>query len=419
MEMPRPGADGKIGGMTDFDVRPVTEDERRGTLDLLGRSLHTNRISDESWVQYGVSWPAAHKFGAFDGGTPIGIASSFDTEIAVPGGAVLPLGAVDGVGVRADRTRRGVLTAMMAVQLADFVSRGIPLAALHASEPTIYGRFGYGSAALGKTVWLPRPAARLHDRVPAGGDVRMLTPEEALKEIPGLYQRIGLHRAGMIGRPAEWWPIAHDRLVGPKGSYVVAVHSGPGGDDGFVVYDTADRRTLESPDEGAVLKVRELHTADPVARAALWRFLLSIDLVSGVRARYRPVDEPLAAMLADHRHARTTDVEDDLWLRVVDVPAALGARTYRAGDPVVLAVTDRHLPANTGHYEVTPDGVRRTDAEADLALDVDTLGMLYLGEWRATALAEAGRITVRDPAALGRADELFTTLAAPWCGTHF
>jgi predicted acetyltransferase len=417
--MPRAGPDGRIGGMTDFDVRAVTEDERRATLDLLGRSLHTDRISDESWAQYGDSWPAAHKFGAFDGATPIGIASSFDTEIAVPGGAVLPLGAVDGVGVRADRTRRGVLTAMMAVQLDDFAARGIPLAALHASEPTIYGRFGYGSAALGKTVWLPRPAARLHDRVPAAGDVRMLTPEEARTEIPVLYKRIGLHRAGMIGRPAEWWPIAHDRLVGPKGSHVVAVHSGPDGDDGFVVYDTVDRRTLASPDEGAVLKVRELLAADPVARAALWRFLLSIDLVSGVRARYRPVDEPLALLLADHRHAHTTDVEDDLWLRPVDVAAALAARTYRAAGPVVLTVADRMLPANTGHYEVSPDGARRTEAAADLALDVDTLGMLYLGQWSATALAEAGRITVHDPAALARADELFTTIAAPWCGTYF
>ncbi|MEV7037819.1 GNAT family N-acetyltransferase [Amycolatopsis sp. NPDC051061] len=405
--------------MTDFDVRPVAEAERRATMDLLGRSLHTNRISDESWAQYGDSWPAAHKFGAFDGDTPIGIASSYDTEIAVPGGAVLPLGAVDGVGVRADRTRRGVLTAMMATQLADFAARGIPLAALHASEPTIYGRFGYGSATLGKTVWLPRPAARLHERVPVGGDVRMLTPEEAVKEIPGLYHRIGLHRAGMIGRPAEWWPIAHDRLTGPAGSHVVAVHSGPGGDDGYVVYDTVDRRTLDSPDEGAVLKVRELQTADPVAHAALWRFLLSIDLVSGVRSRYRPVDEPLAAMLADHRDARTTDVEDDLWLRLVDVATALAARTYRAADPVVLAVTDGRLPANTGHYEVTADGARRTDAAADLALDADTLGMLYLGQWSATALAQAGRIEVRNPGAVASADELFTTIAAPWCGTYF
>ncbi len=408
-----------IGRMTAFDVRPITEDERRSTFDLLGRSLHSNRIGDEDWSRYGESWPAVHKFAAFDGETPIGITSSYDTEIAVPGGRTLGVAAVDGVGVRADWTRRGVLSAMMATQLADVAARGLPLAALHASEPTIYGRFGYGSATLGKTAWIARPAARLHERLPAAGRVRMLTPDEAVKQIPSLYQRIGLHRAGMMARPEGWWAFSHDRLVGPDGDHVVVVHSGPDGDDGFAVYGTVNRRTLESPDEGAVLKVRELHAADPAARVALWRFLLSVDLVSGVRARFRPVDEPLAAMMADHRHARTAEVEDDLWLRLIDVGTALDARTYRDAAPVVLAVTDRQLTANTGHYEVGPDGARRTEAAAHLSLDVDTLAMLYLGEWSASALAEAGRITVHDPAATARADELFTTVTAPWCGTYF
>jgi predicted acetyltransferase len=417
--MPEGGRPGIIGPMTAFDVRLITEDERRSTFDLLGRALHSNRVSDEDWSRYGESWPAEHKFAAFDGDTPIGITSSYETEIAVPGGRTLGVAAVDGVGVRADWTRRGVLSAMMSAQLADVAARGLPLAVLHASEPTIYGRFGYGSAALGKTAWIARPAARLHERVPAGGRVRMLTPAEAVKEIPGLYQRIGLHRAGMIGRPEVWWPIAHDRLVGPDGRHVVVVHSGPDGDDGFAVYLTVDRRTIESPDKGVVLQVRELHAADPVARAALWRFLLSVDLVSGIRARFRPVDEPLAPMMADHRHAHTADVEDDLWLRLVDVVTALDARTYRDAAPVVLAVADRKLPANTGHYEVGPGGARRTEAAAHLTLDVDTLGMLYLGQWSATALAEAGRITVHDPAATARADELFTTVTAPWCGTYF
>jgi len=405
--------------MTDFDVRPITEDERRSTFDLLRRALHTDRVTDDLWARVGESWPAAHKFGAFEGGSPIGIVCAYDTEIAVPGGRTLPVAAVEGVGVRADRTRRGVLSALMAVQLADFAARGLPLAVLHASEPTIYGRFGYGSAALGKTLRVSRPAARLHERVVTGGDVRLLTPEEAVKEVPGLYRRIGLHRPGMIGRPEQWWPISHDRHVGRDGSHLVAVHSGPDGDDGFVVYATITRRSFDSPDHGAALEVHDLHAAGPAARAALWRYLLSVDLVSEVHARHRPVDEPLALMLTDHRHAATAAVEDDLWLRPVDVTAALAARAYRAAAPVVLAVTDRLLPANTGHYEIGPEGARRTDAAADLALDVDTLGMLYLGHWAATTLAEAGRVEVRDAAALARADELFTTTAAPWCGTHF
>ncbi|KDN19589.1 GNAT family N-acetyltransferase [Amycolatopsis rifamycinica] len=405
--------------MTAFDVRPITEEERRSTFDLLRRALHVRPVTDDVWARIRESWPAAHKFGAFEGGSPIGIVSSYDTEIAVPGGRILPVAAVEGVGVRADRTRRGALSAMMAAQLADFAARGLPLAVLHASEPTIYGRFGYGSAALGKTVRVERPAARLHERVAAGGDVRLLTPEEAVKEIPGLYRRIGLHRPGMIGRPAQWWPISHDQQAGPDGGHLVAVHSGPDGDDGFVVYATISRRSFEAPDRGAALDVHDLHAAGPEARAALWRYLLSVDLVSEVRARHRPVDEPLALMLTDHRHAATVAVEDDLWLRPVDVEAALAGRTYGTAGPVVLAVTDRQLPANTGHYEAGPDGARRTGAAADLALDVDTLGMLYLGQWSATTLAEAGRVEVRDEAALARADELFTTTAAPWCGTHF
>ncbi|WP_410566716.1 GNAT family N-acetyltransferase [Amycolatopsis sp. cmx-4-61] len=405
--------------MPGFDVRPITEDERRSTFDLLRRALHSRRVTDELWARVGESWPAAGKIGAFDErGTPVGIVSSFGTEIAVPGGRTLPAAAVDGAGVRADRTRRGVLSALMAAQLADFAARGLPLAVLHASEPTIYGRFGYGSAALGKTLRVVRPAARLHERVAAGGDVRLLTPEEAVRELPALYRRIGLHRPGMLGRPPLWWPIAHDRHVDPD-AHLVAVHSGTDGDDGFVVYATISRRSVDSPDHGAVLDVHDLHAAGPAARAALWRFLLSVDLVSEVRARHRPVDEPLALMLTDHRHAATVSVEDDLWLRPVDVAAALAARSYRAADPVVVAVTDRLLPANTGHYEIGPDGGGRTAAAADLVLDVDTLGMLYLGQWSATTLAEAGRIDVRDPAAPGRADELFTTTAAPWCGTSF
>jgi len=403
--------------MTDFEVRPVAEDERRATLDVLGRALLGPGVDDEYWDKVAASWPAEHKFGAFDDGVPIGIVSSFDTEIAVPGGNRVPAAAVEGVGVRADRTRRGVLTSMMRTQLDYLAGRGLPLACLHASEPTIYGRFGYGVGALGKTVSIARPAARLHDALLPSGEVRLLTAEEAVKEIPALYQRIGLHRPGMIGRPEQWWPITHDRHV--RAAHLVAVHSGPDGDDGFVSYEAVDQRTLQDPYRGAMLRVRELHAANDAARIELWRYLLSVDLVSAVHAMYRPVDEPLQPMLTDQRHAATTQVGGDLWVRLLDVGAALSARTYRDAGPVVLDVTDRFLPANTGRYEVSADGARRTEAAADLALDVDVLAMLYLGGWSATALVQAGRITVHDPAAVSRADELFTTIAAPWCGTYF
>jgi hypothetical protein len=148
--------------MSDFHVRAVAEGEQRACLEVLVHSLHGKPVSDEFWSAMAPSWPAAGKFAAFDAnGTPVGIVSSFDTELAVPGGRMLTAAAVDGVGVRADWTRRGMLTAMMAAQLEDLAGRGIPLAALHASEGVIYGRFGYGAATFGKAVHVERPRAKL------------------------------------------------------------------------------------------------------------------------------------------------------------------------------------------------------------------------------------------------------------------
>ncbi|MEV4598188.1 GNAT family N-acetyltransferase [Amycolatopsis sp. NPDC049253] len=405
--------------MTDFVVRPITDDERRPTFDLLGQALHSPLASDETWAQIGDAWAAPGKFAAFADDRPIGITSGFATTIAVPGGAVLPATAVDGVGVRADWTRRGVVTALMSAQLNDLAERGTTLACLHASEAVIYGRFGYGIATSGATVRVDHPA-RLREGAEAGGAVRLLDPDEARAQLPALYQRIGLHRPGMIARPDVWWPIALNRRLSREGGFRVAVHTGPDGrDDAFAMFKSVDQTTVADPEHGVLLEVRDLHGANPEAIAALWRFLLSIDLVASVSSRFRPVDEPLSVLLTDPRRARTTEVEDDLWLRLVDVAGALAGRTYGTARPVVFEVDDRLLPANRGRYRVGPDGAERTEAAVDLRLDADTLAMLYLGEWRPSTLAQAGRITVVNPAALGRADTLFATGTRPWCGTYF
>ena len=88
----------------------------------------------------------------------------------------------------------------------------------------------------------------------------------------------------------------------------------------------------------------ELHyllseTAD--AYAALWRFVLEHDLVSVVKAPLRSVDEPLRWMIADQRGAKVETTEHG-WLRILDVPAVLAARTYAASGSFMTA---RHRPA--------------------------------------------------------------------------
>ncbi|WP_414938958.1 GNAT family N-acetyltransferase [Amycolatopsis sp. cmx-11-51] len=406
--------------MSEFHVRAVAEGEQRACLELLEQALHAKPISDEAWAKMAPTWPAAGKFAAFDAhGTPVGIASSFHTELTVPGGRKLATAAVDGIAVRADWTRRGILTAMMATQLKDIAARGVPLAALHASEGVIYGRFGYSAATYGKGVLVERPRAELRDGVGRDGVVRFLTPAEAVERVPALYGRFAGERPGFAARPEMWWPGFFGRIVTGDGGYRAAVHSGPDGEDGFVVYQTVDMRDRQAPERGALLDIRELHAATPRAWAGLWRFLLSIDLVSAVAGRGRPVDEPIAGLLTDPRAVNTTEVTDDLWVRLVDVLAALQARTYGTAEAVVLEVLDRQLPDNNGRYAVGPSGVDRTTAEADLRLDVDTLASLYLGHGLVSDLVTTGRVEVLDEAAVTRADALFHTVRAPWCGTFF
>ncbi len=406
--------------MSEFQVRAVTEGEQRACLQVLEEALHAKPISDEAWAKMAPSWPAAGKFAAFDDdGTPVGITSSFEIELTVPGGQKLTTAAVDGVGVRADWTRRGILTTMMAAQLEDLAARGVPLAALHASEGVIYGRFGYGAATFCKGVYVERPRAQVRDGVGREGVVRFVTPAEAVERVPALYNRFQGTRPGFASRPAQWWPGFFDRLVTGNDGYRVAIHSGPDGDDGFVAYQTIDARDRQAPERGAILEVRALHAATPRAWAGLWRFLLSIDLVSAVAGRGRPMDEPIAELLTDPRAVNTTEVIDDLWVRLVDVLAALRARTYGTAEPVVLEVFDKQLPDNNGRYVVGPDGVERTTAEAELRLDVSTLSSLYLGHGLFTDLALSGRVEVLDEAAAARTDALFHTARAPWCGTFF
>jgi predicted acetyltransferase len=405
--------------MSDFLVRPVAEGEQRACHGVLYEALHAPALSDEAWERFSPAFPAERKFAAFAGDAPVGIVSSRAVEVLVPGGALVPMASVDGVAVRADWTRRGVMSAMMAAQLADLAARGEPLAGLNASEATIYGRFGYGVATCGKSVRISSGRARWRPGLGGAGRVRLLDAQEAVKVPPGIYPECGPLRPGMLTRPDGWWSENHDGLVTADGQHRVAVHAGPAGDDGFVVFGTKDRRTFEDSERGASLRVVDLHGATAEARTALWQFVLSVDLVREVYARGLPVDEPLGEMFTDPRACRVTGIDDELWLRLVDVDAALNARTYFDAEPVVVEVEDRYLPANSGRYVISASGAERTSAAAHVRLDVDTLAMLYLGEWRASSLVRTGRVAVADADAVTRLDELFRTAEKPWCGTHF
>jgi predicted acetyltransferase len=190
-----------------------------------------------------------------------------------------------------------------------------------------------------------------------------------------------------------------------------------------VGYRVKQEWTNAVPQHTVMLMGSQFVALDRVARAALWRYCLNLDLTQTVRAVGFPVDEPLRWMLADSRRLRVTSLRDDLWVRLLDIPAALSARRYLASGRVVFAVADAFLPENVGCYELVggSEGAecRRTTGEADLALDVADLGAAYLGGVRFSTLAQAGRVEERTSGALARADTLFASDPAPYCATPF
>jgi predicted acetyltransferase len=400
--------------MSDFEIRTLRADELRAANVLFRDSLHAPRGDDAEWERAVNVYQPGRTIGAF-GPELIGTARSFDAELTVPGGARLPMAGVTGVGVRADRTRRGVLRAMMTAQLEDFTARGVVFANLLASEAPIYGRFGYGLATRYRSYSVDRNRARLHPGVPAGGELELLELDRALEVCPGVYERLE-HRPGMMTRPGVLWALHESQARRQSHAVKALVHHSPDGPDGFATYYVDG---LQAHPWTKQLHLVDLFAGTSAAFTGLWRFLLGIDLVDRIVAEARPLDEPIELILADHRHSTVDRIGDEHWIRLVDVQKALSAREYGAADPVVVEVTDPLLPGNSGSYRISPDGAERTTEPAALSLDVTTLAMAYLGTWRPSALADAGRIVVRDPAAPAAADRLFGTRVASWSGTHF
>lgn len=356
---------------------------------------------------------------AFDGREMVGTANAFSRELTVPGG-VLPAAAVTAVSVLPTHRRRGILTRMMRHQLEDVRGRGEPLAVLGATESGIYGRFGYGMAAEGVSFEIERDHAALSVEEQTPGRVRLVPAGEALEIWPGVYDRVRRQTPGALGRSWEWWEnrglpgVRHGGEKNPTERYAVYEDGGSGEASGYLRYRT-ERRWEDGLPRGE-LRIQELVSASSEAYAALWRYAFGVDLMATVRGTGRPVDEPLYWMLADPRRLRRKP-SDSLWLRIVDVPAALAGRSYPAPGRLVLGVRDPFLPEVEGTYELAggPDGgeCRASRDEPDVVLGAADLASVYLGGVSPSTLARAGRVR-GSRTSLGVADRMFAWNPRPW-----
>lgn len=404
----------------DIEIRPIREDEFVEHALALEAAFHGAPRLDEIEEFRGVA-EFDRCFAAVEGSEIVGGAVANSFRMAVPGG-VLATAGVTGVGVKPTHRRMGVNTALMRRQLDDIQERGEPVAALFASEGSIYGRYGYGLGTFGCDMDLETDRSEYVRGYTPTGRVRLLDREEALALMRSVYERVWPERPGMIEMNERWFEHVtflpeHERAERPP---YYAVHRTGEIEDAYAMYRVKHEWPGGIPSNE--LELLDLQATTPQTYADMWRYVLDADLVHHVTSWNRPVDEPLLHLLREPRRLRLR-VGDALWVRVVDVARALEGRRYPAEGRLVIEVSDRFCPWNEGRYELVggPDGAdcRRTDAEPDLVCTANDLGATYLGGSKFRQLHRAGQVQEEHPGALALADAMFASDPAPWSSFLF
>lgn len=423
-----------------YPIRPITEDEYGAFRLVHEHAFNSGPPRAAQWPRLLRQFEADRSLAAFDpalGGSagPVGTAGAYSLRMSVPG-AVLAVAGVSAVAVLPTHRRRGILRSLMQRQLAGLAAAGEEaIAALWASETPLYGRYGYGRASSHAFFRFGRGEGALDRVAPADPALRLrlADPQAVRAELARVYAAGLPGQPGFFARDDDWWDRVLDDAEEKRhgfGPLRCLIASGGGGPRGYALYRAAAAWEDGTFLPDCTLVVSELVAADPAAGAALWGDLLGRDLVTEVTADLRPADDPVLYQLADPRRARPR-VADSLWVRIIDVPAALTARAYSCPVDVVIEVTDELLPGNAGRWRLTasgPEGPAGTDGgascagtpePADLTLDVRALGAAYLGGTRLGALAAAGLVGEVRPGALRQLSAAMTWDPAPWCPAIF
>jgi predicted acetyltransferase len=398
----------------DIEVRTIGADEREDWIHA-GDAAFSEILKDDEVQAILPTIETDRSFAAVDGDRIVGTAAAITTRMVVPGRERIPTAAVTMVGVQPTHRRRGLNTLMMGAILEQAAERGEPVAALFASEGAIYGRFGYGlSAYLGE---FQAESARMEyvRGYRARGRTVLVPLDEAMPLVGRIYDAAlrpgGVERSEIL-RDHRFAPVGEDK----DKAWFYAVHLGDDGEpDAYAVYSMKHQWPRSVP--AGTIEVRESMASTSSGYAAIWRFVFDIDLAATVEAWGRPADEPLFQLLREPRRLRF-GLMDGLWVRLVDIPKALEARSYARDGRVVFEVTDPFRPTNDGRYElVAEDGAgrcARTDDEPDLVGSVNVLGAAYLGGVSFDQLSLASQVEERREGSLRLADAMFASSPAPW-----
>jgi predicted acetyltransferase len=345
-----------------------------------------------------------------DGSEIVGMSMYLDLRLTVPGGTVLPAAGVTWVAVSPTHRRRGILRAMLDELHRRMTRNEYPIAALLASEGGIYGRFGYGPATIEQRLRVQRRWAQFHPGVPDPGRVKVISPTEHSGELAAIDERWRRRTPGGLQTPpAMWDEVLADRESARSGGspFFALLHP-----DGYAMY-----RVYEATDSVEVTRLVAV-TAD--AHVALWRVLLGLDLIDTVTIHTGPA-EPLPYLLTDPRRVEVTSSRDSLWLRIIDIPAALRARTYEADLSAVIEISDIAFGVATFALTICEGKAQvvRTDDTPDLHADLSVLGSIYLGAHRPSAFATANRLRCNDAHLLRQFDLAFASDVPAQVGYDF
>jgi predicted acetyltransferase len=415
-------------GLTFRTFRAADEpDLMPGWYEAQSRGFHQGRTSEELRERFGHHLDADHAVlrGAWQqapalgsGAIPVATYASYDKTLNT-GRGLERVRMVSDVTVSPTHRRRGLLRTMITEDLADAAEQGVPLAVLTASEGAIYGRFGFGPAVFRHRLEVDTGAGFALRPFADDGVVELVEPLEAWPVVTSVFALFHERTRGSVERPQFYEPILTGEFNFEDGRDTklrTAVHlDGSGDADGYVAYRPGPRK-----DGRRTIHVSDLVALTTAAYLRLWRFLADLDLSDSVEWDNAPVEDPLSWALVDPFTARVTRQVDSLWVRVLDVPAALRSRPWGRDGEVVLEVDDP-LGHAAGRFRlVTRDGAAEVsdadDTGADVRMDADTLGALHLGGVGIGTLGRAGRIS-------GPGVEAFAAMAdvgpAPYCITGF
>ncbi len=412
--------------VTSETVRTITDDEFGDFINVVMTAFLAPPSSPEDIEARRVAFDLDRCLGAFDrNGRLCGVARAFPTELTVPGGTVAA-GAVSSVGVLPTHRRQGHLSRMMRSQLDDIATRGEPVATLVAAEYPIYGRYGYGLAV--EACELHLDAAQARWLAPDDeGSVELVDNDTFAKVVVDVYDRARRTFPGHISYETLRWEVFAGVRSWPDGdddarrkATKVVWYDAQGEPQAATAYSVDDRWEHNRP--AGTLSAGVLVATSGHAEIELVRFLAAVDWVAQVHVGLRPLDNPVPLALADARMGALVNRSDHLWVRVLDVSAALTARRYATDGSLVLEVLDP-LGHAAGRFALDggPDGAScaATDAEPDLVVPVGALGAAYLGGTSWGRLAALGWVDERRDGATARAAAMFGSPRAPWCVLTF